>query len=78
MFGKRGAALHPVAAIHATDAEFLVHHGMMDVAVTRPLCGIDNYAADTLRSAFELDYPRYEILFASLPQRIPCCRWLET
>ena len=33
------------------------------VSLVRPLCGIDNYAADTLRSTFELDYPRYEILF---------------
>ena len=29
----------------------------------RPLCGLDNYAADTLRSTFDLDYPHYEILF---------------
>ena len=29
----------------------------------RPLCGIDNYAAETLRTSFELDYPCCEILF---------------
>jgi ceramide glucosyltransferase len=33
------------------------------VSLVRPLCRIDNYAADTLRSTFELGYPRYEILF---------------
>jgi ceramide glucosyltransferase len=33
------------------------------VSLVRPLCGIDNYAADTLASTFALDYPRYEILF---------------
>ncbi len=33
------------------------------VSLVRPLCGIDNYADDTLRSTFELDYPRCEILF---------------
>ncbi len=33
------------------------------VSLVRPLCGIDNYAADTLRSTFELDYHCYEILF---------------
>jgi ceramide glucosyltransferase len=33
------------------------------VSLVRPLCGIDNYAVDTLRSTFELDYPDYEILF---------------
>jgi ceramide glucosyltransferase len=33
------------------------------VSLVRPLCGIDNYAAETLRSTFELDYPSCEILF---------------
>jgi len=33
------------------------------VSLVRPLCGLDNYAADTLRSTFELDYSDYEILF---------------
>jgi len=33
------------------------------VSLVRPICGIDNYAADTLRSTFELDYSCYEILF---------------
>jgi ceramide glucosyltransferase len=33
------------------------------VSLVRPLCGIDNYAADTLSSTFALDYPRCEILF---------------
>jgi ceramide glucosyltransferase len=33
------------------------------VSLVRPVCGIDNYLEDTLCSAFELDYPRYEIIF---------------
>ena len=33
------------------------------VSLVRPLCGIDNYAAETLRSTFELDYPSCERLF---------------
>jgi ceramide glucosyltransferase len=33
------------------------------VSLVRPVCGIDNHAADTLSSAFKLDYPHYEILF---------------
>lgn len=33
------------------------------VSLVRPLCGIDNHAADTLGSTFALDYPHYEILF---------------
>ena len=31
--------------------------------MVRPLCGLDNYAAETLASTFALDYPHYEILF---------------
>ncbi|MGN6747304.1 MAG: ceramide glucosyltransferase [Xanthobacteraceae bacterium] len=33
------------------------------VSLVRPLCGLDNFAAETLRSTFELDHPRCEILF---------------
>ncbi len=33
------------------------------MSLIRPLCGIDNYAEETLRSTFDLDYPQYEILF---------------
>ena len=33
------------------------------VSLVRPLCGIDNYAVETLRSTFDLDYPHCEILF---------------
>ena len=33
------------------------------VSLLRPLCGIDNYAEETLRSTFELDYAHCEILF---------------
>jgi ceramide glucosyltransferase len=33
------------------------------VSLVRPLCGIDNHAAETLRSTFRLDYPDCEILF---------------
>jgi ceramide glucosyltransferase len=34
------------------------------VSIVRPLCGIDNYADETLRSCS-----------ASRPRRIPFCRW---
>jgi ceramide glucosyltransferase len=33
------------------------------VSLVRPLCGIDNHAAETLGSTFQLDYPDCEILF---------------
>jgi ceramide glucosyltransferase len=33
------------------------------ISLIRPVCGIDNYVEDTLRSAFHLNYPYYEIVF---------------
>jgi ceramide glucosyltransferase len=33
------------------------------VTIIRPVCGLDAYEELTLRSTFDLDYPRYEILF---------------
>jgi ceramide glucosyltransferase len=41
------------------------------VSIVRPLCGIDNYAADTLSSTFDLDYPHYEILFCVASAKDP-------
>jgi len=32
------------------------------ISIIRPVCGLDAYEELTLRSTFELDYPRYEIL----------------
>jgi ceramide glucosyltransferase len=33
------------------------------VSLVRPVCGMENHVEETLRSAFHLDYPRYEIIF---------------
>jgi ceramide glucosyltransferase len=64
-----------VTAIHATSIVLAVRRFRQStryapppekcppVSLVRPLCGLDNYAADTLRSTFNLDYPHYEILF---------------
>ncbi len=35
------------------------------VSVLRPVCGVDNFAAETLGSGFLLDYPRYEMVFCA-------------
>ena len=32
------------------------------ITLIRPVCGIDNFAEETLGSAFKLDYPRYEVI----------------
>jgi ceramide glucosyltransferase len=37
--------------------------GAPAVSIVVPVCGLDNFAEFTLRSAFRLDYPRTEILF---------------
>jgi ceramide glucosyltransferase len=47
------------------------------VSLVRPLCGIDNYAADTLRSTFDLDYPRCEILFCVASAKDPVVPLIE-
>ena len=33
------------------------------ISLMRPVCGLDNFAEETLRSSFTLDYPGYELLF---------------
>ncbi|NVO15637.1 MAG: glycosyltransferase [Rhodoplanes sp.] len=33
------------------------------VTIVRPVCGIENFIAETLETTFTLDYPDYEILF---------------
>ncbi len=41
------------------------------VSLIRPVCGIDNYAEETLGSTFDLDYPHYEILFCAASANDP-------
>jgi ceramide glucosyltransferase len=48
------------------------------VSLVRPLCGIDNYAVDTLRSTFELSYPRFEILFCVASAKDPVIPLVKT
>jgi ceramide glucosyltransferase len=33
------------------------------VTIVQPLCGVETFSRETLRSIFALDYPRYEIIF---------------
>ena len=48
------------------------------VSLVRPLCGIDNYAADTLSSTFALDYPNYEILFCVASAKDPVVPFVKS
>ena len=47
------------------------------VSLVRPLRGVDNYAAETLRSTFDLDYPQYEILFCVADAADPVVRLIK-
>src|SRR5579872_5732760 len=42
------------------------------VTIVQPLCGVETFSRETLRSIFALDYPSYEIIFclASADDRI--------
>src|SRR4051794_24268407 len=35
------------------------------ISIIRPVCGIDNFALETLSSGFHLDYAEYELLFCA-------------
>ena len=48
------------------------------VSLVRPLCGIDNFATDTLRSTFELNHPHCEILFCVASAKDPVIPLIET
>jgi ceramide glucosyltransferase len=41
------------------------------VSLVRPICGMENHVEETLRSAFHLDYPRYEIIFCAAAANDP-------
>jgi ceramide glucosyltransferase len=48
------------------------------VSLVRPLCGLDNYASETLGSSFTLDYPRHEMLFCVAAATDPVVPLVET
>ncbi len=47
------------------------------VSILRPVCGLDNFVEETLRSTFLLDHPRYEIVFC-VRSCEPCRRGSST
>jgi ceramide glucosyltransferase len=47
------------------------------VTLVRPLCGLDNFAVDTLRSTFALAYEPYEILFCVAKANDPAVPLVE-
>jgi len=55
----------------------LSHLALPPVSLVRPLCGIDNYATETLRTSFELDYPCCEVLFCVASAKDPVIPLVE-
>jgi ceramide glucosyltransferase len=55
LIARRRLRVLPVGSLPATKTP--------PATIIRPVCGVDAYEEMTLRSTFELDYPRYEILF---------------
>jgi ceramide glucosyltransferase len=41
------------------------------VSIVRPVCGVENFIEETLRSTFLLDYRRYEIVFCAAEKNDP-------
>jgi ceramide glucosyltransferase len=41
------------------------------VSIVRPVCGLDNFLDETLRTSFELAYPAYELIFCVASARDP-------
>jgi len=41
------------------------------VSIVRPICGLDNFLEETLRTSFELVYPTYELVFCVASARDP-------
>ncbi len=79
------AAVHAVSLVIAAlrlrrhaPGEQLFRSQFAPVSLVRPLCGIDNYAANTLRSTFELDYQGCEILFCVASAQDPVVPFIET
>jgi ceramide glucosyltransferase len=47
------------------------------ISLIRPLCGLENFIEDTLRSGFELRYPNYELLFCVADRADPVIPLVE-
>jgi ceramide glucosyltransferase len=47
------------------------------VSIVRPVCGLETFSEQTLRSTFELDYPDYEVIFCVQKKNDPIIPLLE-
>jgi len=47
------------------------------VSIVRPVCGLDNFLEETLRTSFELAYPSYELIFCIASARDPAIGYCQ-
>ncbi|MDI9846923.1 ceramide glucosyltransferase [Rhodoblastus sp. 17X3] len=47
------------------------------VSIVRPVCGLETFSEETLRSTFELDHPEYEVLFCVQKKNDPIIPLIE-
>jgi ceramide glucosyltransferase len=58
-----------IVRLNRRDVSLLGHRE--GVSIIRPVCGIENHIEETLRSTFQLDYPRYEVVFCAADPNDP-------
>jgi ceramide glucosyltransferase len=70
-FSITATAVHLTSIVIATGRCRKFRHAVSaprnapQVSLVRPICGMENHVEETLRSAFHLDYPCYEIIFCA-------------
>jgi ceramide glucosyltransferase len=76
-FAQIASILLAISRFHRRDKRAV--DDAVSVNILRPVCGIDNFVEETVRSTFHLDYPHYEIAFCAAdgkdPVIPPCTGW---
>src|SRR5260370_33733553 len=57
----RAAQSTPLPSLPRLAGEEREGAAVPPVSIVRPVCGLDNFLEETLRTSFDLDYPRYEL-----------------
>jgi ceramide glucosyltransferase len=52
-------------------AEPAAARALPPVSIVRPVCGLDNFLEETLRTTFEIAYPQFELIFCVASPRDP-------